>query len=100
MPTPLALDLATADAAPVAATSDHSGLIALGVVVASAVVALWRVLLRLLLVALVALVVIGLGVVMTPDLAVSPPPPPGISRTPTPGPAPTPLPNPQRAQTG
>ncbi len=98
MPTVLALDLTVTQAVP-AAAPDRTGLIVLGLLVGAAVVAMWRPLLRLLLIALVALVVIGLGVVMSPALP-SASTTPGTTQEPGPSstaPAPT---DTQRAQTG
>lgn len=84
MPSLLALDLTAPDAPPGAAATDHTGLVVLGILAAAAFVAMWRVLLRLLLIALVALIIIGLGVVMTPMLTPSSPPPTGTSQAPAP----------------
>ena len=99
---PSLLHLPVDSLTPATPTTDRSSLIAMGVLVAAVVVIMWRPLLRLLLIALVALVVIGIGVVMTPDLA-----PPGAPATSTPQPptssSSTPAPTPsdrQRAQTG
>jgi hypothetical protein len=99
MPTLPAFALLTADAAPASTSPDRSGLIAMGVLVAAVVVVMWRPLLRLLLIGLVALVVIGLGVVMSPDLA--PAGAPSSTSTPQAPTATTPVPtDTQRAQTG
>ena len=90
----ITLDLVAADAPPGAVATDHTGLVVLGVLVAAAFVAMWRVLLRLLLIALVALVFIGIGVLMTPAVA------PSHSAPPTTSQAPAAAPDTQRAQTG
>jgi hypothetical protein len=98
MPTLSSFPLLATDAAPAATSTDRAGLIAMGVLVAAVVVVLWRPLLRLLLIALVALVVIGLGVVMTPEVTPAPSPAPSTSSPQAPIP-PTPSDR-QRAQTG
>jgi hypothetical protein len=98
MPTLPAFAFVTTDEAPAVASPDRTGLIALGLLVAAVVVVMWRPLLRLLLIALVALVVIGLGVVMTPDLTPTEAPSTSTPQPPTTAP-PTPSVT-QRAQTG
>ncbi|GAA4849971.1 hypothetical protein GCM10023201_47810 [Actinomycetospora corticicola] len=66
-------------------TLDQPGLMVLGVVAAIVLIAMWRPLLRLLLIAVVALVFIGLGVVVSATSTPAGSSPPAIDAPATPG---------------